>query len=78
MSDLSIPNSHLDLVSGRAVVVLSTLNGDSSIQSSVIWINHGEDGALGASLALRRSRVPNVTAGVGRYNLGYFYNFRSE
>jgi hypothetical protein len=60
MSDLSIPNSHLDPVSGRAVVVLSALNGDSSIQSSAIWINHGEDGALRASLAKSRQKYRNV------------------
>ena len=60
MSELSIPASHLDLVTGSAVVTLSTLNGDSSIQCTAIWINHGGDGILRASLATSRQKYRNL------------------
>jgi PPOX class probable F420-dependent enzyme len=47
-------------VTGSAVVTLSTLNRDSSIQSTAIWIHHGEDGVLRASLAKSRQKYRNL------------------
>ncbi|MFJ8150287.1 pyridoxamine 5'-phosphate oxidase family protein [Streptomyces sp. NPDC096048] len=57
---LTIPDSHLDLLNGKTVV-LSTTNADGTVQSTAIWVHYGDDGVLRTSLATARQKYRNLT-----------------
>lgn len=64
----TIPDSHLDLLNGRTVV-LSTSNSDGTVQSTAIWVHYGDDGVLRTSLATARQKYRNLRARPGQATL---------
>jgi PPOX class probable F420-dependent enzyme len=61
MTDLHIPDSHLDLVTA-ATVALSTLTATGSIQTTAIWVLLDDDGLLRTSLSTNRHKYANLVA----------------
>jgi PPOX class probable F420-dependent enzyme len=59
--DVSIPATHLDLVSGAIVAVLTTLDRAGQPQSSLVWVDH--DGAcVRFNTTLERQKGRNLLA----------------
>jgi PPOX class probable F420-dependent enzyme len=60
-TDVAIPASHLDLLSGPAVGVLTTMLPDGQPQSSLVWVDH--DGACArVNTTLQRRKGRNLLA----------------
>jgi PPOX class probable F420-dependent enzyme len=61
MSSETIPETHVDLVTGTTVA-LSTTNDDGSIQTTAVWVLLDDDGTLRTSLAKDRKKYKNMVA----------------
>jgi PPOX class probable F420-dependent enzyme len=61
MENLTIPDSHHDLVTATTVA-LSTVNSDGSIQTTAVWVLLDSDGVLRTSLAKNRQKYVNLAA----------------
>lgn len=61
MTNISIPDSHHDLVTSTTVA-LSTINNDGTIQTTAVWILLDDDGILRTSLAKDRVKYHNLVA----------------
>jgi PPOX class probable F420-dependent enzyme len=60
-TDLTIPETHRDLVTSTTVA-LSTINDDGSIQTTAVWVLLDDDGILRTSLAKNRKKHANLVA----------------